>query len=123
MNQPFEVSGQLIDLFSRTIKAAKITVLHNRIHSITELKNAPNNYILPGFIDAHIHIESSMLTPSSFGAIAVKHGLSPATRPTSMTTLIISILWCKGKMLAAFAIESASSVHNAYAHIWNGRLC
>ncbi len=74
MNQPFEVSGQLIDLFSRTIKAAKITVLHNRIHSITELKNAPNNYILPGFIDAHIHIESSMLTPSSFGAIAVKHG-------------------------------------------------
>ncbi len=74
MNQPFEVSGQLIDLCSRTIKAAKISVLHNRIHAITELDHAPNNYILPGFIDAHIHIESSMLTPSSFGAIAVKHG-------------------------------------------------
>lgn len=74
MNQPFEVSGQLIDLCSRTIKAAKISVLHNRIHAITELEHAPNNYILPGFIDAHIHIESSMLTPSSFGAIAVKHG-------------------------------------------------
>lgn len=74
MNQPFEVSGQLIDLCSRTIKAAKISVLHNRIHAITELENAPNNYILPGFIDAHIHIESSMLTPSSFGAIAVQHG-------------------------------------------------
>lgn len=74
MNQPFEVSGQLIDLCSRTIKAAKISVLHNRIHAITQLEHAPNNYILPGFIDAHIHIESSMLTPSSFGAIAVKHG-------------------------------------------------
>ena len=74
MNQPFEVSGQLIDLCSRTIKAAKITVLHNRIHAITELEHAPNNYILPGFIDAHIHIESSMLTPSSFGAIALQHG-------------------------------------------------
>ena len=74
MNQPFEVSGQFIDLFSRTIKAAKITVLHDRIHAITELEHAPNNYILPGFIDAHIHIESSMLTPANFGAIAVKHG-------------------------------------------------
>ncbi|MEY4282354.1 MAG: adenine deaminase [Bacteroidota bacterium] len=74
MNQPFEVSGQLIDLCSRTIKAAKISVLHNRIHAITQLEHAPNNYILPGFIDAHIHIESSMLTPSSFGAIAVQHG-------------------------------------------------
>jgi adenine deaminase len=74
MNQPFEVSGQFIDLFSRTIKAAKITVLHDRIHSITELEHAPDNYILPGFIDAHIHIESSMLTPANFGAIAVKHG-------------------------------------------------
>ena len=74
MNQPFEVSGQFVDLFSRTIKAAKITVLHDRIHAITELEHAPNNYILPGFIDAHIHIESSMLTPANFGAIAVKHG-------------------------------------------------
>ncbi|MEY4293310.1 MAG: adenine deaminase, partial [Bacteroidota bacterium] len=74
MNQPFEVSGQFIDLFSRTIKAAKITVLHDCIHAITELEHAPNNYILPGFIDAHIHIESSMLTPANFGAIAVKHG-------------------------------------------------
>ncbi|MFM6944238.1 MAG: adenine deaminase [Bacteroidota bacterium] len=74
MNQPFEVSGQLIDLCSRTIKAAKVSVLQNRIHAITELDHAPNNYILPGFIDSHIHIESSMLTPSSFGAIAVKHG-------------------------------------------------
>lgn len=44
------------------------------IASITEVATAPEQYILPGFVDAHIHIESSMLVPVSFAQVAVLHG-------------------------------------------------
>lgn len=44
------------------------------IVSINPCENAPLQYILPGFIDSHVHIESSMLIPSSFARLAVLHG-------------------------------------------------
>jgi adenine deaminase len=68
------VSGQIIDLHQRKIYGGKITILDGMISEISPCENAPNQYILPGFIDAHIHIESSMLTPSEFARIAVCHG-------------------------------------------------
>ena len=70
----FTISGQLVDLFQRRIYPAEITVEAGVIHSITEVETALNQYILPGFIDAHIHIESSMLVPVSFAQVAVTHG-------------------------------------------------
>ena len=42
--------------------------------AIDEVLSAPDRYILPGFVDAHIHIESSMLVPTSFAQVAVLHG-------------------------------------------------
>jgi len=71
---PFTISGKLIDLFQSRIYPAEITVADGKIISVTEIANADNQYILPGFIDAHIHIESSMLVPAAFAQMAVVHG-------------------------------------------------
>lgn len=68
------ISGQIIDLFSRRIYPADITVTNGIITAVTEVADAPEVYILPGFVDAHIHIESSMLVPAAFAQMAVVHG-------------------------------------------------
>ncbi len=70
----FVISGQLIDLHQRRIYPATIEVKMGKIVSIKEIEWAPDKYILPGFVDAHIHIESSMLAPSAFARLAVVHG-------------------------------------------------
>ncbi len=67
-------AGQFVDLFERRIYPANIHISDGRIVKIEEVSEAPSRYILPGFIDAHIHIESSMLTPSAFARIAATHG-------------------------------------------------
>lgn len=69
-----EVLGQLVDIRAKKIYPAKITVENGKIKHIEELDSAPAQYLMPGFIDSHIHIESSMLVPSEFARIAVKHG-------------------------------------------------
>jgi adenine deaminase len=74
MNSSFTVSGQLIDIPNRNIFPAQITISNGKIASVKHIVQAPDQYILPGFIDAHIHIESSMLVPQQFAAIAVTHG-------------------------------------------------
>ncbi len=72
--QSFTVSGQLIDINAKRTYPAEIKIENGIIISIQELEIAPQQYILPGFIDAHIHIESSMLVPTSFARVAVIHG-------------------------------------------------
>jgi adenine deaminase len=63
-----------IDIVNEKIFPAEIKIENNKILSIEETNEVCENYILPGFIDAHIHIESSMLLPSEFAKIAVAHG-------------------------------------------------
>lgn len=69
-----QLSGQLVDLNLRSTYSATVTIVDGKISAITKTDHAPPVYILPGFIDAHVHIESSMLTPSAFAAMAVVHG-------------------------------------------------
>lgn len=72
--QSYTIQGQLVDLFQRRIYAAEVSVDNGVIISIKEITDAPAHYILPGFIDAHVHIESSMLVPTAFARLAVVHG-------------------------------------------------
>ena len=70
----FSLSGQIVDLVQSRIFPGKITICDNKITEIMELHSADHRYIMPGFIDAHIHIESSMVPPSEFARMAVCHG-------------------------------------------------
>ena len=69
-----QIQGQIVDIENKRIYSGEVTVANGKIVSITEKNHDIKNYILPGFIDAHIHIESSMLVPSEFAKIAVLHG-------------------------------------------------
>lgn len=71
----FRVTGKLVDVIDRRIYPAKITVSGDRIASIEAIEDSPQlPFLMPGFIDAHIHIESSMLIPSEFARLATVHG-------------------------------------------------
>jgi len=78
----FSITGNLVDVHQKKIYPAEVIVENGRIKSIKEIHNSPPDsyrdttytYILPGFIDAHVHIESSMLVPSEFARLAVVHG-------------------------------------------------
>ena len=73
----FSISGNLVDIHQKKIYAAEITVKEGKIHSIKPIHDSQlttHHFILPGFIDAHVHIESSMLVPSEFAKLAVVHG-------------------------------------------------
>lgn len=67
-------SGNIIDLYNRKIFKGTIVVEDGVISEIKEEPTDEDAYFLPGFIDAHIHIESSMLVPYEFARVALKHG-------------------------------------------------
>jgi adenine deaminase len=68
-----KIEGNIVDVISKTIKKGTIYFNEN-IHRIEYGDVDSNKYIMPGFIDAHVHIESSMLIPSEFARLAVLHG-------------------------------------------------
>ena len=69
-----QIRGQIVDIQNKRIYSGEITIKSGKIFSIIEKEHKVETYILPGFIDAHIHIESSMLVPSEFAKLAVLHG-------------------------------------------------
>ncbi|MFY7671329.1 adenine deaminase [Tenacibaculum sp. MEBiC06402] len=68
------IKGNIVDILNKRIFKGEIGVENGKIKSIRESNHTIETYILPGFVDAHIHIESSMLVPSEFAKIAVTHG-------------------------------------------------
>lgn len=68
------IKGQFIDIINQQIFPASVEIKEGKIHAVKKIEAAPAHMILPGFIDAHIHIESSMLAPSEFAVTAVGHG-------------------------------------------------
>ena len=68
------IKGNIVDILNRSIFKGEIEVSDGKIIDIRPSEHDVKNYILPGFIDAHIHIESSMLVPSEFAKIALIHG-------------------------------------------------
>jgi adenine deaminase len=70
------IKGQIVDLDKKEVFSGAVEVEQGIIKAIRRLEEdqVEPSYILPGFIDAHVHIESSMLVPSEFARLAVVHG-------------------------------------------------
>ena len=72
----FKIQGNIVDIKSENIFWGTINVIEGKINSILNEgeEKVDSQYIIPGFIDSHVHIESSMLVPSEFARLAVVHG-------------------------------------------------
>ena len=98
------IEANLIDIEHRDIYPARVDVKDGKISSIIKIDKDCSTYILPGFTDAHIHIESSMLPPSEFARLAVRHG---TVATVSDPHEIANVLGIDG---VEFMIESGNSV-------------
>ncbi len=70
----FSIEGNIVDVLNQVIFKGVISIDNGIIKSIVKKEVSSDNYILPGFIDSHVHVESSMLIPSEFARLAVIHG-------------------------------------------------
>jgi len=98
------LQGQIVDIKNKRIYKGEIRIENGLIKAIEEKDHAVDHYILPGFIDAHIHIESSMLVPSEFARLAVCHG---TVATVSDPHEIANVLGVKG---VEFMIENGKKV-------------
>jgi adenine deaminase len=69
-----KISGNIFDIHERLIYPAELLVEGEYIMGISKVKHCENIFIMPGLIDAHVHVESSMLTPGAFAGACVPHG-------------------------------------------------
>ena len=74
MNNSFTIGGQIVDLVNSRIFSGVVVVEDGKIVKLEQKPVGNMRYIMPGFVDAHVHIESSMLIPSEFARLAACHG-------------------------------------------------
>ncbi|RYU81560.1 adenine deaminase [Hymenobacter persicinus] len=78
MPAEFSLRANVINLFANSIAPGTIHVREGKIHAVELTDSAPPDptlpYALPGFVDAHVHVESSLLVPAEFARLAVTHG-------------------------------------------------
>jgi len=103
-NQDIEFRGNIVDVVGERIFKGVVIVRDSKVAEIREEDTSENVYILPGLIDAHIHIESSMLVPSEFARLAVVHG---TVGTVSDPHEIANVLGVKG---VRFMIENGKKV-------------
>ncbi len=98
------IAGKIIDVHKRRIYPGIVTVSAGRIESIAETDKSPEQFIMPGLADAHVHIESSMLVPSHFAVAAVRHGtVAVVTDPHEIANVL-------GKEGVKFMLDNARNV-------------
>ena len=74
MNEDIKtVSGNIVDVLKGEIYPGTLVICNSRIADIKREMKIYQTFIIPGFIDSHVHLESSMLVPSEFARIAVIH--------------------------------------------------
>ena len=70
-----EISGQIVDLVNSRIFEGTIEIENGKIINIDESRcHCKSQFIMPGFVDSHVHIESSLLVPTEFARLVVPHG-------------------------------------------------
>lgn len=102
----FKVEGNIINITKRNIFFGEVEVEDGKIKSISKISEQKEGayFISPGFIDSHVHIESSMLIPSEFARLAVVHGtVSTISDPHE----IANVCGMKG---VEFMIENGNTV-------------
>ena len=98
------IQGNIVDIDKKEIFKGEVQFENGKITAIRKLNHTIENYIIPGFVDAHIHIESAMLVPSEFAKIAVTHGtIATVSDPHE----IANVLGVKG---VDFMIENGKKV-------------
>ncbi|WP_298515549.1 adenine deaminase [uncultured Kordia sp.] len=96
--------GNIVDIANRRIYKGEIHVTNGKITNIIEKDHDVETFIIPGFVDAHIHIESSMLVPSEFARLAVLHGtVATVSDPHEIANVL-------GKAGVEFMIENGQKV-------------
>lgn len=115
MSTTFTLHTHLIDWQHRKTYPAEVVVVGGTIQSISETAAAVSGYLLPGFVDAHVHIESSMVRPSAFGRWAVQHGtLGTVSDPHEIANVL-------GKKGVLYMLEDAES--SPIYHAWGVPSC
>lgn len=105
MQQNFRIFAHTINLVNKTTLPSEVLVENGKIVSIEPCEaNLCSTYLLPGFIDAHVHIESSLLVPSEFARMAVLHGM---VGTVSDPHEIANVLGVKG---VEYMLEDAAQV-------------
>lgn len=102
----FSITGNYVDIPNRKILPATLTIEDGRISAVLPVSQPgqPLPYILPGFIDSHVHIESSMLIPAEFARLAVVHGtVATVSDPHEIANVC-------GREGVDFMIENGSTV-------------
>ncbi len=104
MNADFSIKANLVDVVQKRVFPAEIFVSGGRVERIQEIEEDLGFFVMPGFIDAHVHVESSMLVPSEFARLAVRHG---TVATVSDPHEIANVLGVSG---LEFMLENASKV-------------
>lgn len=101
-----QILANIVDIRARRIYFGELVVKNGKIDSIRETgeERTESPYLMPGFIDAHVHVESSMLVPSEFARLAVCHG---TVATVSDPHEIANVLGIEG---VDFMLENASRV-------------
>lgn len=104
MKEKYSIQGNLVDVYNKEIRGVEIFIQHGRISSIVDKANVPGVFIMPGLVDSHVHIESSMLVPSSFAELIVAQGtLAVVADPHEIANVL-------GEIGVDFMIDNAAKV-------------
>ena len=104
MDNSFTIGGQIVDLVNSKIFSGVVKVENGKITKIEQQPVGNTRFIMPGFVDAHVHIESSMLVPSEFARLAVCHGtVATVSDPHEIANVL-------GKEGIRFMIENGKKV-------------
>ncbi|OTP10504.1 adenine deaminase [Enterococcus sp. 10A9_DIV0425] len=74
-------NAKIINVFTKTIIEKDVAICEGKIAGIgnyegREVYDANGQYLVPGLIDGHVHIESSLLSPKEFAKISLLHGVT-----------------------------------------------
>ena len=75
---PETVSGTIYDVIAGRAFPGEVVLADGRIAAVRETKRAASQAIVPGFVDSHVHIESSLCSPREFARLAARHGVTAA---------------------------------------------